>query len=1096
MNKKNLIIYLLFSLFFLTGTRIHAQEKVLIRGKVTSSTDKEALIGVSVVEVDKDNRTVMGTQTDLDGNYSLRVTVGTGHKLVFSYIGFKNKTINISAQREVNCVLDEDTHSLGEVTVVAQRKVSTGFMNVAERDMTFAYSKIDASEVEGLPVASIDEALQGRMAGVDIVANSGEPGAGMSIRVRGISSINANADPLIVVDGIPYETSISGDFDFATADENSYSQLLNISPSDIEEITVLKDAASCALYGNKGANGVLLINTKRGTVGTPRVSYSFKGSMTKMGDPIPTLNGDQYTAMIQEAFQNSGTPINLTNYPEFARDPNNPYYYHNYGQNTDWVDAITQTGYMQDHNISVSGGGQKALYRMSLGYYDQKGNVIGQGYNRFSLSFNLNYLISERLRVMADVTYTHGKTKKNYMEDLLESAYTKMPNQSIYEYTDSGEQTSNYFSPESTPQGSFTSADLDKYKKGVYNPVAMANEGSGSIVSDRIRPRFQLQYNILDGLIYRGDVAFDITSEKTKRFLPQIATGRPWTENTVNRASDNDSEMFLVTTLNTLTYTPNLGKDHVLMLGGRLQTTDKQSERYYIVTSNTASTILTDPSTESRIISAVTERPQERNVSVSGQAQYSLMDRYLLNLVLRCDGDSKFSRNHRYGYFPSISARWRMSSEPFMKNLTFIDDFSLRASYGKNGNAPGKNYQYQSKYNSYAYTYLGQQGIYISNMEMEDLRWEKKSELNLGANLIMFDDRINMDFNWYKNRTEDLYFEGVGISTTSGYSSVPMNVGTVDNEGWEFSLFSTPYRDKNWTVTFRMNLAHSANIIRSLSDNISLSSTPTAENGKYLSRIQEGNPIGSFYGYRYKGVYLNESQTIAKDKSGNPIYTYENGVRTPVKMKFWYPTNGYEFQAGDAMYEDINNDGNINYQDIVYLGDANPSLTGGFGPSVKFKNWSLDAYFYFRYGSDIVNSTKMSMESMYGFENQSTATLKRWRYAYENEADAPDDLLPRALYRAGYNWLGSDRYVEDGSFLRWQSLTLRYNFDRKLIQKLGLSALSVSGTLYNLYVWTNYTGMDPEVSFKSLSKDIYQIGYDESKAPRAKTFTLGLNLTF
>ena len=1096
MNKKNLIICLLFSLFFLTGTRIHAQEKVLIRGKVTSSTDKEALIGVSVVEVDKDNRTVMGTQTDLDGNYSLRVTVGTDHKLVFSYIGFKNKTINISAQREVNCVLDEDTHSLGEVTVVAQRKVSTGFMNVAERDMTFAYSKIDASEVEGLPVASIDEALQGRMAGVDIVANSGEPGAGMSIRVRGISSINANADPLIVVDGIPYETSISGDFDFATADENSYSQLLNISPSDIEEITVLKDAASCALYGNKGANGVLLINTKRGTVGTPRVSYSFKGSMTKMGDPIPTLNGDQYTAMIQEAFQNSGTPINLTNYPEFARDPNNPYYYHNYGQNTDWVDAITQTGYMQDHNISVSGGGQKALYRMSLGYYDQKGNVIGQGYNRFSLSFNLNYLISERLRVMADVTYTHGKTKKNYMEDLLESAYTKMPNQSIYEYTDSGEQTSNYFSPESTPQGSFTSADLDKYKKGVYNPVAMANEGSGSIVSDRIRPRFQLQYNILDGLIYRGDVAFDITSEKTKRFLPQIATGRPWTENTVNRASDNDSEMFLVTTLNTLTYTPNLGKDHVLMLGGRLQTTDKQSERYYIVTSNTASTILTDPSTESRIISAVTERPQERNVSVSGQAQYSLMDRYLLNLVLRCDGDSKFSRNHRSGYFPSISARWRMSSEPFMKNLTFIDDFSLRASYGKNGNAPGKNYQYQSKYNSYAYTYLGQQGIYISNMEMEDLRWEKKSELNLGANLIMFDDRINMDFNWYKNRTEDLYFEGVGISTTSGYSSVPMNVGTVDNEGWEFSLFSTPYRDKNWTVTFRMNLAHSANIIRSLSDNISLSSTPTAENGKYLSRIQEGNPIGSFYGYRYKGVYLNESQTIAKDKSGNPIYTYENGVRTPVKMKFWYPTNGYEFQAGDAMYEDINNDGNINYQDIVYLGDANPSLTGGFGPSVKFKNWSLDAYFYFRYGSDIVNSTKMSMESMYGFENQSTATLKRWRYAYENEADAPDDLLPRALYRAGYNWLGSDRYVEDGSFLRWQSLTLRYNFDRKLIQKLGLSALSVSGTLYNLYVWTNYTGMDPEVSFKSLSKDIYQIGYDESKAPRAKTFTLGLNLTF
>ena len=213
-------------------------------------------------------------------------------------------------------------------------------------------------------------------------------------------------------------------------------------------------------------------------------------------------------------------------------------------------------------------------------------------------------------------------------------------------------------------------------------------------------------------------------------------------------------------------------------------------------------------------------------------------------------------------------------------------------------------------------------------------------------------------------------------------------------------------------------------------------------------------------------------------------------------MKFWYPTNGYEFQAGDARYEDINNDGNINHQDIVYLGDANPTLTGGFGPSIKYKNWSVDAYFYFRYGSDIVNSTKMNMESMYNFDNQSTATLKRWRHPYQDAADAPSDLIPRALYRQGYNWLGSDRYVEDGSFLRWQSLTFRYNFDRKLINRLGLSALNISGTLYNLYTWTSYTGMDPEVSFRSLSKDIFQIGYDTSKAPRPKTFTLSLNLTF
>ncbi len=1096
MNKKHTIICFLFSFFFLIGLEALAQEKVLIRGKVISGTDNEPLIGVSVVEVDKDNRTITGTQTDLDGNYSLRVSAESNHKLFFSYIGFKNQTLSISADRTVNCVLQEDTQTLGEVTVTAQRKMSSGFMDIAERDMTYAYSKIDAGEIESLPVASIDEALQGRMAGVDIVANSGEPGAGMSIRIRGISSINANADPLIVVDGIPFETTISDDFDFATADEDSYSQLLNISPADIEEITVLKDAASCAIYGNKGANGVLLIKTKKGAYGPPRVSYSFKGSIKKMGDPIPTLTGDQYVAMIQESFQNSGTPINLVNYPEFARDPNNPYYYHNYGQNTDWVNAITQTGFTQDHNISISGGGQKALYRMSAGFYDEEGTVIGQGYQRFTTSFNMNYYISKRLRVMADVSYTHGNSNKNYMSDLLERTYTKMPNQSIYEYDDSGRQTPNYFSPESTPQGNFTNANLDKYTGGVYNPLAMANEGEAKVTSDRIRPRFQLTYNILDGLTYEGDIAFDINSEKNKRFLPQIATGRPWTENTVNRASDSDSEMFLVTTMNSVRYSTTIAKDHVIAAAARIQTTDKKTESFSLVSANAPSIEIGDPSSASRIISAKSGRAQERSISALGQVQYSLKDRYMLNLVLRADGDSKFSRHKRYGYFPSVSGRWRVSGESFLRDFKFLDDFSLRASYGTNGNAPGKNYMYFSKYNSYDYTYLGQQGVYPANMQFEDLRWEKKSELNLGLNLILFDDRVNMDFNWYKNRTDDLFFDGVSIPSTSGYSKVPMNVGTVDNEGWEFSLFSTPYRDKDWTVTFRVNFAHSANIIRSLSDNISLSSIPTASNGQYLSRIQEGNPLGSFYGYKYKGVYLNDSETIAKDGNGNPIYTFENGKRVPVRMKFWYPTNGYEFQAGDARYEDINNDGNINHQDIVYLGDANPTLTGGFGPSIKYKNWSVDAYFYFRYGSDIVNSTKMNMESMYNFDNQSTATLKRWRHPYQDAADAPSDLIPRALYRQGYNWLGSDRYVEDGSFLRWQSLTFRYNFDRKLINRLGLSALNISGTLYNLYTWTSYTGMDPEVSFRSLSKDIFQIGYDTSKAPRPKTFTLSLNLTF
>lgn len=1098
MNRKKVAyIFILLALILNAGIGMQAQDKVLIRGKVSSQTDGEALVAVSVSEVDKDNRTIMSTQTDMNGEYSLKITAGASHKLIFSYIGFKSKTLSIGAAREVNCQLEDDSRSLNEVMIVSRKKMNNGMLSIAERDVTTAYSKIDASEVENLPATSIDEALQGRMAGVDIVTNSGEPGAGTSIRVRGITSINSSSDPLIVINGVPYDETISSDFDFSTADEDSYSQLLNISPSDIADIVVLKDAASCALYGNRGANGVILITTKRGSMGKPKIGYTFKGSWLKMGNSIPTLTGDEYVSLVEEEYQNSGTPINLVSYPQFARDPNNPYYYYNYGQNTDWVKALTQTGFTQEHNVSISGGGDKALYRMSVGYLDQSGTVIGQGYKRYTTTFNLNYNVSERLRVTADLSFTHGVTDKNYMADLLSSAYTKMPNQSIYEWTDTGVETSNYFSPASTPQGSFLTANMSTNKYGIYNPVAMANEGYWTVTSDRVRPNFVLQYALVpDRLTYYGNVAFDMMSEKTKKFLPQIATGLPWTSELVNRATDIDEEAFIIQTFNTLTYTPDLGENHVLSLMGRVSTYDKSAEYYSVVASNTSSTEQTDASNGGNIISSTTSHSQQRTFSALFQAQYSLLDRYVFNATARMDGDSKFNKDNRYGYFPSLSARWRMSSEKFLKDKKFIDDLSLRVSYGQNGNTPDDNYLYYGKYSTYAYTYLGQKGTYASSMALENLKWEIKSEYNLGFNFVGFDNRINIDFNWYTSRTRNLYFEDVNIPTSSGYSTINMNVGTVDNRGWEFNMTATPYKNKDWRVNFRMNFAHSENVIRKLSDNVSTSSTPTASNGTFLGRIQVGNPLGSFYGYRYKGVYLNQDETIARDKNGDEIYTYANGVSTPVQMKFWYPTVGYEFQPGDAKYEDINHDGNINSQDIVYLGNANPDLTGGFGPSIKYKQWSVDAYFYFRYGCDVVNSTKMDMESMYDFDNQSRATLRRWKHSYASADEAPSDLLPRALFKSGYNWLGSDRYVESGSFLRWQNLTVKYDFSKKLISQLGLSTLSVNCVLYNIYIWTKYTGMDPEISFKSLDDNIYQIGYDTSKAPRSQTFTLGLNLSF
>lgn len=1099
--KQNIKIYLLLLATLLTGISVNAQQnKTFIYGKVTAKSDKLPIMGVSVIEFDADNRILNGTTTDIDGNYSLKISNGEKSRIVFSYIGYQKVTRTVGTASNINIVMEDATQSIKEVNVVARRQVSTGPVNIAERDLTFAMTRIETKDLEGLQVASIDEALQGRMSGVDIVANGGEPGSGMSIRIRGTTSINNGSDPLIVVDGIPFDTNVGSDFDFATADEESYAQLLNISPADIQEISVLKDAAATAMYGNRGANGVLNIKTKRGTISKPRLSYTFKGSLNTPATPIPTLSGDEYTTLILEAAANAGTPLNTISYPQFMYDPTNPYFYYNYGQNTDWYSALTQNGFTQDHTISLSGGGEKAIYRTSLGFYDQKGTVIGQAYKRVTASLNLDYNVSDRLKFQVNMSYTAGNQDKNYTVDLLNNAYTKMPNMSIYEYNTLGQLTPNYLSPATTPQGSFLSYNYGTSKGGIYNPVAMANEGYWKAKSERIMPKFNIQYWVIPEVLkYQADLAFDINTSKEKRFLPQIATGRPWPELSVNRSTDYSGESFNVQTFNKLYYTPKLGEKHEIIGLLQFSTYDGRYSSYQEISSLSASTALQDASIQANIVGSGlglnSGSSQARTLSLMSMLQYKFLDRYIINGTVRRDGDSKYNEKNRYGIFPSLSLRWRVSNEPFMKKVKFINDFSLRASTGVSGNPVSKNYLYYNIYNTYDWTYLNEQGVYSSNLQLSNLKWERVSDINLGANLLMLDNRVNMEFNFYKKRTNDLYFEKVNIPSSTGYTQLNQNVGVMDNRGWELSINATLVKTKDWTVDMNMSFARSENEVIEMSENVPLISTPVATNGAYLTKIQVGNPLGSFYGYKYEGVYLNSEQTIARDKTGRPIYTYDDqGNKEAVRMKFWYPSVGYEFQPGDAKYADINHDGNINAQDLVYLGDVNPLLTGGFGPTIRFrKSISVNAYFYFRYGFEVINQTRMDMENMYGFNNQSKAVLKRWRHEYADASTAPTDLLPRALMSKGYNYLGSDRFVEDGSFLRFKSLTVNYNFDKKVVSKLGMNDLKLWVTMQNIYIWTNYSGMDPEVSMRS---GISGLGYDTSRSGRPQEYSMGLSVTF
>lgn len=1100
MKNRIAICCLVMSFLLFLPSYAWAQEKTLIRGTITDN-EKVSLPQATVIELDKDNRIVASAVADLDGNFSINMVDAARNALVVRYVGYKDQRIRVGNRRVLQIVMEDAALQLEDVVVTGRSRQNLGGMSIDSRDLSMAIGKISADEIAEVHAASIDDALQGRISGVDIVGATGNPGGGMAIRIRGLSSITGDNMPLIVVDGIPMETTVgSSSIDFSTATEEEFSQMLNIPPSDIKDIAVLKDAAAAAIYGSRGANGVLVITTKRGVISPPRINFRSTFTLDKQPEKLPTLSGYEYSTLITESLLNAGTILNPSVYPEFAYDPNNPEYYYNYSQDTDWVGALNQTGFTQDYTLSISGGSPKVRYRFSAGYWDQVGVTIGTDYNRLNTRLNLDYYVSDKLRFAADIAYTHSDNNRSFIPggsnyntkgDLRDKAYTKMPNQSIYYYNQQGVLTSQYYTPESTLQGRYPN---------VYNPVAIANDGKNNLKSDWAAPKFSLIFDQNAALQYSFDVSFQITNNNIEQYLPQTATGVVWNNNSTNWAQNKDDDTFVVQTLTKVRWMPVFSdpdKHQLIGLFG-LNTYDNQSNTYIASTSNLPSAELQDPSIPSRVFpsgSISSGYSQQRSLSAYVNLHYKFKDRYIFYGSTRVDGNSRFGKEYRYGIFPALSARYRISEEPFLKNISWLDDLSFSASWGLNGKLPDKDYMFYSKYANYSYTYMGKTATYPTSVELDNLRWEKTSQYNYALNLIALQDKINVEFNYFKKETVDVIGD-TSVPSTSGFSKMTMNLNTVENVGWELNVQTVPYKSKDWTASFNFNISRTENFLRKISEYADLEEGNWQNNGSYLIRLEKDQPYGAFYGYRYKGVYLNKEQTIAKDANGNPIYTMgENGRQQEVRMKFGYPSINYEFQAGDAMYEDINHDGNINEQDIVYLGDYNPLFFGGFGPTVKYKNLTVNAWFYFRYGNDIINATRMNMEKMYDFDNQSKSALKRWRDPYEGEelSDVPDNLLPRALYKTGYNWLASDRFVEDGSFLRLKTVTFRYNFPRKVANKLYMEDLNCWLTLQNLFTWTNYTGQDPEVSTNG---KLSEVGRDFSQTPRLKQFTFGLSLTF
>ncbi|MBN2263425.1 MAG: SusC/RagA family TonB-linked outer membrane protein, partial [Prolixibacteraceae bacterium] len=895
-------IALLF--IFVLSTNVTFAQSLIITGSVKENNN-EPITGVNIVEVDANGRFVSGTTTDFNGNFSFKIS-SRDAKIQVSFIGYKSQVINVGDKTHVEIVLEDESQGLDEIVILGEKMGNDGVTRI--RDRATAIARIEFEDLKVSHTTTVEEMLQGRISNVDITAISGDPGAGLNIRIRGTATLNANNEPLIVVNGIPYSTTIASDFDFASANIEQFGNLIDVSPEDIESIEVLKDAASTAIFGSKAANGVLMIQTKRGTKSKPIFEYTTKYTVSKEPKPIPMLDGAGYARLIKEAHYNNdaGTWFQQNddgtyNSSEIDFDPTWENY-HNFAQNTDWVSAVTQLGHVADHNFSVRGGGDKSRYKMSLGYQNEQGTTIGTGLKKINVSTSLDYDLSSKLRLRTDVMFTRYDRDASYdinKKNVRSMAYIKMPNMSIYEMDDEGNPLDSYFTPIETMQGSGST---------MFNPVAVANLSRNKTLQDNTRAAFSVRYNILPSLIYDGTITLDISDAKTSSFLPWEALGYDFLTTSTNKARESYSKNSSVTTKNQLLFTPQLGPDHELVIQGILDTESKNDRFYATETYRSASPYLIDPVGDANLLSFTASSGAYRSVGTYAQAMYKFKDRYILTTGVRIEGNSKFSSKSRWGTFPMATFAWRISNEPFMKSLRFIDDMKIRGSWGLSGNSPRDNYLYFSTYSvSAGYGYMGVAGVRPDKIELTSLKWETIEQFSPGLSFWGFNNRLNIEVDMYRKTTNNLYIKDSFIPSTSGYGAISQNEGQMLNQGWEFMIDAKVIERANFKFSFNFNMSHNENIVLSLPENFSLESGNMLDNGQYKVKVIPGVPVGTFFGYNYERAYVDNNDLVVLDKDGNPVYD----ITGKKQLTMVHGANGYEFEPGDAKYTDTNNDGVI-----------------------------------------------------------------------------------------------------------------------------------------------------------------------------------------
>lgn len=1055
---------ILYLLFLICLTPCLFAQSLQISGKVTDAIDGSPLPGVTVQTQAK-----VAVVTDVDGNYS--ITANKGDILTFTFIGMVPQSVKVESERVINIVLKEDDVALEEVVVV-------GYGTMKKSDLTGAVGSVSGDRLKESIVTSVDQILQGRVAGVQVQANSGAPGAPTTIRVRGTTSLTAGNEPLYIIDGIPVSgsgTTVAGfDWSGGSNGQNIVNPLASIAPGDIISMDVLKDASAAAIYGAAGANGVVIVTTKRGNKGRTNITYDGSVSLQVRAGSLDMMNLREFATYQQQLYNEGFMP----NVDQAYLDPSL------LGKGTDWQDEVTKDAWMQNHNISLNGGTDKTQYLISLGYTGQDGILINSDFERFTGRLNIDNEFNKYLKVGASLSYSRTDESiinNDGINGVVMQASLMAPSVPVYDFD------GNYAGPE-TVNGS-----------SVYNPVALTKDQINTVRRQRVMANIYGLLTFTKSLNFRSEFSTDISDNLNKGFKPSYEYGQ--LKNTDIMIMQREEHSFYWLWKNYATYNQNFGKHGINVMAGT-EASKSAWEGTQLIKNQLSSNDIHVIGPDGKFVSNNGWKDGTTTVSVFGRANYNFDNRYLLTATLRADASSKFGINNRWGYFPSFAGAWRISSEKFMESTNeWLSDLKLRLGYGEVGNSNIDTYQYGSTMQAFPSAFGT--AYRMSNNANPDLKWETSVQYNGGLDISLFNSRVNLTVDGYYKTTRDLLLRPsvspvLGGSDWTDIQTPYMNIGKVDNKGIDIALntHNIATKDFNWNsnITFSLN----RNKVKAMDD------METPIYGKLdwyagfqtVSKIMVGQPVGVFYGYITDGLY--------EDAEDLRTTALPEGVSIHRTTGAW---------VGDIKFKDISGpngvpDGIINEYDQTIIGDPNPDFTFGFSNTFSYKDWELGIGLTGSVGADILNYVRVKTEGLMSqWDNQSSTVLGRAQLGYRdndnsNVADVdncfiinPGASLPR--------WSGndlngnnrmSDRWIEDGSYLRIQNISLAYNLPKKLLSKIGMVGCKVYFNAQNVYTFTDYSGLDPEIGSYNQQAGLSNV--DMGRYPSPRIFTFGANITF